>query len=130
MYQALPMFLYLNASFGNTLLSPLLATQEFSTTLDAAASDLGIPISYTVRPDDQCNHVGNQYPMTSQDNTLQTGFSIEGSTHVHSRSLANEGLAETGNMLIMTLASARASGDGSLVSQYARLVQLLHMHRC
>ncbi|EMD35396.1 hypothetical protein CERSUDRAFT_66560 [Gelatoporia subvermispora B] len=87
MYQALPMFLYLNASFGNTLLSPLLATQEFSTTLDAAASDL------------------------------------EGSTHVHSRSLANEGLAETGNMLIMTLASARASGDGSLVSQYYSLLR-------
>jgi hypothetical protein len=34
--------------------------------------------------------------------------------------IADQYLIETGNMLIMTYAYARASGDGSLISRYVR----------
>ncbi|KAH9968155.1 DUF1793-domain-containing protein [Russula dissimulans] len=34
----------------------------------------------------------------------------------------NQGVEQTGNMLIMTYAQARASGDGSLISRYYRLL--------
>ncbi|EMD37764.1 hypothetical protein CERSUDRAFT_154621 [Gelatoporia subvermispora B] len=92
LYQAFPMFLYLNASFGRPLLAPLLQYQESSTVLSAsyAASELG-----------------DQYPVTSQDNTLPSQFGIE----------------QSGNMLIMTLAHARTTGDGSLVHQYYTLLK-------
>jgi hypothetical protein len=35
--------------------------------------------------------------------------------------VADQILVESGNMLIMTYAYARASGDGSLISRYVRL---------
>ncbi|KAN0107744.1 hypothetical protein V8E52_009833 [Russula decolorans] len=39
-----------------------------------------------------------------------------------SNSTSNQGVEQTGNMLIMTYAYARASGDGSLISRYYTLL--------
>ncbi|KZT10665.1 uncharacterized protein LAESUDRAFT_755360 [Laetiporus sulphureus 93-53] len=86
LYASFPMFLYLNASFGKSLLAPLFEYQSGDLyTLPYAARDLG-----------------QNYPIASGDNT--TSF--------------DQGVEQSGNMLIMTLAHARASGDGSLIGQY------------
>ncbi|KAH9935633.1 uncharacterized protein B0H18DRAFT_1082345 [Fomitopsis serialis] len=90
MYAAFPMFLYVNASYGGSLLKPLL---EFQTSrmysLPYAASDLG-----------------TSYPLASGDT-----------------SSGQQGLEDTADMIIMALAHARASGDGSLLVQYYGLLK-------
>ncbi|PCH43429.1 DUF1793-domain-containing protein, partial [Wolfiporia cocos MD-104 SS10] len=94
MYAAYPMFLYFNSSFCNPLLSPLLeyAASSFYT-LPYAASDLG-----------------TNYPIASGDNSTQQPGSDP------------QGVEQSANMLIMALAAARASGDGSLLAQYYPLL--------
>ncbi|EMD37366.1 hypothetical protein CERSUDRAFT_114039 [Gelatoporia subvermispora B] len=90
LYQAFPMFLYLNSSLGKPLLEPLLqyeSSSQFS--LAYAAADLG-----------------TKYPQALGNN----------SDHP-------QGLEQTGNMLIMTYAQARTSGDGSLISRYYDLLR-------
>ncbi|PIL34513.1 hypothetical protein GSI_03291 [Ganoderma sinense ZZ0214-1] len=84
-YAAFPMFLYLNASLGGALLSPLLAAQPASLSGQTyAAMD-----------------IGSQYP------------EAQGPSRV-----PQEGVEQSGNMLILMLAHARISGDGTLLSQY------------
>ncbi|EMD37367.1 hypothetical protein CERSUDRAFT_114040 [Gelatoporia subvermispora B] len=85
LYQAFPMFLYLNSSFGKLLLAPLLEYQ----------SSPKFPLPYAAAD------LGNAYPQALGNNS---GHS--------------QGLEQTGNMLIMTYAHARMSGDGSLISKY------------
>ncbi|KZT10664.1 uncharacterized protein LAESUDRAFT_643335, partial [Laetiporus sulphureus 93-53] len=51
--------------------------------------------------------LGQSYPIASGDNS--TSF--------------DQGVEQSGNMLIMTLAHARASGDGSLIGQYYELLK-------
>ncbi|PCH43422.1 DUF1793-domain-containing protein [Wolfiporia cocos MD-104 SS10] len=94
MFAAYPIFLYFNSSFCNPLLSPLLEYEASSFyTLPYAASDLG-----------------NNYPIASGDNSTQQAG---GDT---------QGVEQSANMLIMALAAARASGDGSLLAQYYTLL--------
>ncbi|OCH91418.1 hypothetical protein OBBRIDRAFT_886945 [Obba rivulosa] len=50
--------------------------------------------------------LGNSYPIASGDNASHS-----------------QGIEQTGNMLIMTLAHARISGDGSLISQHYGLLK-------
>ncbi|EMD33491.1 hypothetical protein CERSUDRAFT_108226 [Gelatoporia subvermispora B] len=90
LYQAFPMYLYLNASFARSLLSPLLEYQDSASYRNPyAAMDLGF-----------------NYSAVAGDNL----------TH-------NQGIEQTGNMLIMTLAHARISGDGSLISEHYGLLK-------
>ncbi|EMD33464.1 hypothetical protein CERSUDRAFT_118047 [Gelatoporia subvermispora B] len=90
LYQAFPMYLYLNASFAKSLLSPLLEYQDSALYHNPyAAMDLG-----------------PNYPVAAGDNY----------TH-------NAGVEQTGNMLIMTLAHARISGDGSLIGAHYELLK-------
>ncbi|KAH9951526.1 hypothetical protein B0H21DRAFT_684389, partial [Amylocystis lapponica] len=90
LYAAFPMFIYLNASYGGPLLSPLLEFQDSPQyTLPYAARDLG-----------------STYPVASGDT----------SSH-------QQGVERNGNMLIMALAHARTSGDGSLLSTHYDLMK-------
>ncbi|OCH88863.1 DUF1793-domain-containing protein [Obba rivulosa] len=90
LYQAFPIFLYLNSSFGRPLLAPLLEYEDSSQfSLPYAAADLG-----------------NGYPVALGNNS---GHS--------------QGIEQSGNMLIMTLAHARASGDGYLIDRYYDLLK-------
>ncbi|KAI0762087.1 hypothetical protein BD413DRAFT_643854 [Trametes elegans] len=88
-YAAMPAFLYLNASYLGSLLSPLLDAQDATNGQVYAAPDLG-----------------QQYPVASGD------------TSPH-----NQGIEQSGNMLIMLYAHARFSGDGSLLQQHYGLAQ-------
>ncbi|KAI0958924.1 hypothetical protein AcV7_004605 [Taiwanofungus camphoratus] len=95
LYAAFPMFLYLNASFGKPLLSPLLEYQDSSQyTLPYAARDLG--------PNSQAAG----YPIASGDSSAHS-----------------QGVEQTSNMLIMALAHARYTGDGSLVNEHYNLLK-------
>ncbi|OCH90332.1 DUF1793-domain-containing protein [Obba rivulosa] len=89
-YQAFPMFIYLNASFAKSLLLPLLEYQD--------SSQYNLPYS--------ARDLGDNYPLALGDNAAHS-----------------EGIEQTGNMLIMTLAHARISGDGSLISEHYGLLK-------
>ncbi|EMD37588.1 hypothetical protein CERSUDRAFT_114227 [Gelatoporia subvermispora B] len=90
LYQAFPMFIYLNSAFGKALLTPLLEFQDSPQyTLPYAAADLG-----------------TTYPVVPGDNSAH-----------------DQMIEQTGNMLIMTLAYARSSGDGSLIAQHYNLLK-------
>ncbi|GBE81170.1 Glutaminase A [Sparassis crispa] len=85
LYAAFPTFLYLNASYGKPLLSPLLEFQDSPRyTLSYAAQDLG-----------------TSYPVAQGDTSPN-----------------QQGVEQSGNMLIMALAHARATGDGSLLGEH------------
>ncbi|KAI0705088.1 hypothetical protein C8T65DRAFT_577862 [Cerioporus squamosus] len=88
-YAAFPTYLYLNASFGGSLLAPLLESQDGLTGQQYAAQDLG-----------------TGYPLA----ILTPG------TH-------SKGIEQSGNMLIMTYAQARVSGDGTLLAQHYNLTK-------
>ncbi|PCH43524.1 hypothetical protein WOLCODRAFT_164515 [Wolfiporia cocos MD-104 SS10] len=84
-YAALPMFLYINASYVEYLLAPLFELQNTST----------YPYSFAARD------LGTAYP-----NASLTSASAE----------SQEGVEQTGNMLIMTYAHALYTGNGNLIS--------------
>ncbi|KAF8883867.1 hypothetical protein BD779DRAFT_1472365 [Infundibulicybe gibba] len=90
MFAAFPAYLYLNASWAGFLLRPSL--QQQATTL---------PMSTYAMPD-----LGSIYPVVLGNNsaTNTEALSIESS----------------GNMIIMALTHAKASGDESLISSYYR----------
>ncbi|EKM54251.1 uncharacterized protein PHACADRAFT_146023 [Phanerochaete carnosa HHB-10118-sp] len=108
LYSAFPFFLSVNGSYGGWLLKPV---------LDYASSPAWTQ-PYSPR------HIGLNYPNATGDPT----------THdqgVERKSFASPVLPlrlthlslESGNMLIMTLAHARATGDGSLISTYYPLLK-------
>ncbi|PCH43484.1 hypothetical protein WOLCODRAFT_103601 [Wolfiporia cocos MD-104 SS10] len=84
-YAALPMFLYINASYVEYLLAPLFEMQNPST----------YPYYYAARD------IGTAYP-----NASLTSASAD----------SQEGVEQTGNMLIMTYAHALYTGNGNLIS--------------
>ncbi|KAM5545433.1 hypothetical protein V8D89_000471 [Ganoderma adspersum] len=83
-YAAFPAFLYLNASLGGALLTPLLASQPDSLSDQTYAAQ----------------DIGGLYPQAQGPSRIP-----------------QEGVEQSGNMLIMMLAHARISGDGMLLSQ-------------
>ncbi|KAI0712927.1 hypothetical protein C8T65DRAFT_726919 [Cerioporus squamosus] len=84
MFAAFPTYLYLNASLGAALLTPLLESQDSLSGQPYAAQD-----------------IGSSYPNA-------TG----------TRGAHQQGIEQSGNMLIIMCAHARVSGDGSLLSQH------------
>ncbi|KAF7794737.1 hypothetical protein EIP86_005875, partial [Pleurotus ostreatoroseus] len=85
LYQALPFFLVLNATYCGWLLQPVLEFADSSLwTNPYAPKDIGTNFP---------NATGNSSPH-------------------------NQGVEQSGNMLIMTLAHARATGDTSLIDRY------------
>ncbi len=106
------MFLYLNASIGGALLQPLLELQVSRTGQPYAAQDLGdkypAATDPTVAP---TQGVERECPYTSV-------LGPRGRPCNDWRCVRT--LPESGNMLIMELAHARISGNGTLLSQYVR----------
>ncbi|KAI0930164.1 hypothetical protein AcV5_006948 [Taiwanofungus camphoratus] len=112
LYASFPMFLYINASYGKPLLSPLLEYQDTPLYgLPYAARDLG-PNSQSMG-----------YPIVSGDPASHN----QGVERKFPKRLiiyaALTDTLESGNMLIMALAHARTSGDGSLISEHYNLFQ-------
>ncbi|CCM02781.1 uncharacterized protein FIBRA_04889 [Fibroporia radiculosa] len=93
LYASFPAFLYINASFGKPLLAPLLEYQGSPKT--------ALPYAMS--------DLGTSYPIASGEQASDTESS--------------QGVEQCGNMLIMTLAHARFTGDGSLVSQHYDLLR-------
>ncbi|KAF8867760.1 hypothetical protein BD779DRAFT_1244531 [Infundibulicybe gibba] len=93
MFSAFPAYLYLNATWAGFLLRPSLQQQ-------AAA----LPASAYAMPD-----LGSTYPV-ALGNTSTAG----------TEALAIE---SSGDMIVMVLAHAKASGDGSLISRYYTLLK-------
>ncbi|KAF8869185.1 hypothetical protein BD779DRAFT_1458126, partial [Infundibulicybe gibba] len=93
MFAAFPAFLYLNASWAGFLLRPGLHQQS-----------IAIPTSAYAIPD-----LGSLYPSPLGNNSIAS-----------TEALAIE---SSGNMIIMALAHAKASGDGSLISRYYTLLK-------
>ncbi|CCM02776.1 uncharacterized protein FIBRA_04884 [Fibroporia radiculosa] len=93
LYASFPAFLYLNASFGKPLLAPLLEYQNSPRTA----------LPYAV------SDLGTSYPIASGEQASVTESS--------------QGVEQSGNMLIMTLAHARLTGDGYLISQHYDLLK-------
>ncbi|KAI0744211.1 hypothetical protein C8Q80DRAFT_1220875 [Daedaleopsis nitida] len=89
MFAAFPALIYANASFGGSLLAPLLESQDSLTGQQYAIQDLG-----------------TTYPIAS------------GPHGAH-----QQGVEQSGNMLIMMYAHARFSGDGSLLSRHYNLAK-------
>ena len=108
-YAAFPMFLYLNASIAGALLQPLLELQASGTNQSSAAQDIGDVYPVVSRPDivpqqaveRACLHLGPLTDAVSHNDVYWIFI-----------------LSESGNMLIMELAHARMSGNGTLLSQY------------
>ncbi|KAM5540217.1 hypothetical protein V8D89_006036 [Ganoderma adspersum] len=106
-YAAFPMFLYLNASIGGALLQPLLESQAILTGQLFASAD-----------------IGNAYPNATGSRALpnqgverEYPFALDCPNF---RVITDVRLvySESGNMLIMELAYARISGDGTLISHF------------
>ncbi|KAF4598089.1 hypothetical protein EYR38_006483 [Pleurotus pulmonarius] len=96
LYAAFPAFLYLNPDIGGYLLAPLLEFQESKTfTLPYAAKDIGSGFPNAIGD-------GSNDPHT---------FGIDGSC------------SDTAGMLIMTLAYAMASGNGTLIANHYGLLR-------
>ncbi|KAF8874083.1 hypothetical protein BD779DRAFT_1451181 [Infundibulicybe gibba] len=93
MFAAFPAYLYLNATWAGFLLRPNLQQQASA-----------LPASTYAMPD-----LGSTYPI-ALGNTSTTSTEV----------LATE---SSGNMIIMALAHAKASGDGSLISSYYTLLK-------
>ncbi|KAJ3489039.1 hypothetical protein NLI96_g2399 [Meripilus lineatus] len=93
LYSSFPFFLYMNSTYAGYLLSPLLEYQD------------GLNFSYAVRD------LGSSYPVV-------TGNAAQ--PHAQQVELV---LLETGNMLIMTLAHAQISGDGTLINRHYELLK-------
>ncbi|KAI0278699.1 hypothetical protein BGY98DRAFT_916673 [Russula aff. rugulosa BPL654] len=92
LYAAFPALMYIDPGLGGLLLEPLFRLQVSRNNM----------ISSQAAAD-----LGSNYPSVSGGN---------------SNSNPNQGVEQTGNMLIMTYAYARASGDGSLISRYYDLL--------
>ncbi|KAF8883857.1 hypothetical protein BD779DRAFT_1443590 [Infundibulicybe gibba] len=93
MFAAFPAFLYLNASWAGFLLRPSLHQQAVT-----------VPTSAYASPD-----LGSLYPSALGNSSVAS-----------TEALAVE---SSGNMIIMTLAHAKASGDRSLISRYYTLLK-------
>ena len=112
-YAAFPMFLYLNASIGGGLLEPLLESQVSLTGQQFAAVDIGNTYPAATGSEAMSNQgVEREYPFAVNH---AIGCVLMPSTFGVS--------SESGNMLIMELAHARISGDGTLLSQYVSYVE-------
>ncbi|KZT68279.1 hypothetical protein DAEQUDRAFT_337808 [Daedalea quercina L-15889] len=109
LYAALPVYLYCNSSMVKSLLLPLLEQQNASSyTSNYAAKDIGEisnPQFVCVRPLLTAPS-GTSYP------------SVSGPT-----AASNEGVEQSGNMLIMVLAHAVNAGDSSLLGSYYALLK-------
>ncbi|KAI9456962.1 hypothetical protein BJY52DRAFT_1379223 [Lactarius psammicola] len=105
LYSAFPAFMYIDPDLGGLFLEPLFRLQASPKyTNPYAAPDLGGSMNRRdyIRSTDYRERKGTSYP----DVTVSTANS--------------RGVEDSGNMLIMTYAHARASGDGSLISGYVR----------
>ena len=112
-YMAFPALMYLNASLGGALLSPLLASQPASLSGQTyAAQDLG-----------------NLYPQAQGPGRIprqgverECAFTLGHiANHVLTHGWGRHCVpSDSGSMLTMMLAHARISGDGTLLSQYVR----------
>ncbi|KAF4598088.1 hypothetical protein EYR38_006482 [Pleurotus pulmonarius] len=101
LYAAFPAFLYLNPDIGGYLLSPLLELQESKTfTLPYAAKN-----------------IGSRFPNATGDGS--SDFHTFGIDRGCSRVVS----FHTASMLIMTLAYAMASGNGTLIATHYRLLR-------
>ena len=123
MYAAFPAFLYFNASLGAAMLEPLLIAQDNLTDLSYAAQDLGELSLCHDALDEPHARLGSQYPIASGvHGGHPQGVERESSMAYWGRRIAEHTMlvSESGNMLIMLLAQARASGDGSLLVQHVR----------
>ncbi|KAH9040733.1 hypothetical protein EDB85DRAFT_1858640 [Lactarius pseudohatsudake] len=92
LYSAFPAFMYIDPELGGLLLEPLFRLQ--------ASQQYTKPYA---APD-----LAASYPDVAISNSLHT--------------TSSQGVEDSGNMLIMTYAHARASGDGSLIIRYYDLL--------
>lgn len=118
-YASFPFFLYMNASYGGQLLAPLLEFQDSQQwTQPYAARDLGV-LYRELRDHITSDFVllGTTYPQASGTNTPHS----QGVEREYENCLNHPHLTstESGNMLIMSLAHAKASNDWSLVQHHA-----------
>ncbi|KAN0141387.1 DUF1793 domain containing protein [Lactarius tabidus] len=108
LYAAFPAFMYIDPNLGGLLLEPLFQLQASSSyRVPYAAADLG-----------------SNYPNV----TISNSYHSQGVERLYLSCSSCVALliliacTESGNMLIMTYAYARASGDGSLISRYYSLL--------
>ena len=125
LYAAFPALMSINSSFGAPLLEPLFRLQASSNyTIPYAAADLGVSHVYMNFRDTifRSSALGSNYPNVSGSNSNHNQ-GIERSYFPYwLLGIAYQCLLiETANMLIMTYAYARASGDGSFISRYVRI---------
>jgi len=125
LYAAFPALMTINSSLGAPLLEPLYRLQISSNyTIPYAAADLGVSRVYTNFEDTifRLSALGSNYP------------NVTGSNSNHSQGVERSYfrcwllgityqclLIETANMLIMTYAYSRESGDGSFISKHVRI---------
>ena len=125
LYAAFPTLMSVNSSFGALLLEPLYRLQASSNyTIPYATADLGMSLAYTwtleIRYLDR-SALGSNYPTVSGSNSnhsqgVERSYFLNWILGIAYQCL----LIETANMLIMTYAYARASGDGSFINRYVR----------
>ena len=116
--------MYIDPSLGGFLLEPLYRLQASPTkyTIGYAAPDLGAScINMNIEICYSESIVGSNYPTVSGSNSNHSqGVERLYLCYIFAGCADQFLLIETGNMLIMTYAYARASGDGSLISKYVR----------
>ena len=118
LFSAFPAFMYIDPSLGAPLLEPLFRLQASSDySIQYAAADLGAssinPISEIFRIPcriklPECHELEFYSQSRSRTSVPLTLTS----------SISHLSPIESGNMLTMTYAHARATGDGSLISKY------------
>lgn len=126
LYASFPIYVYLNPTLGGYLLKPLLEYQNSKFYSNAyAALNLGEitrPFSHNARTHNVSApyflFVGSEYPLAS-GNTDTHAYGIEREFNkVLLHITSNYCIAESANMIIMSLAHAQASGDADLLAQH------------
>jgi hypothetical protein len=117
--------MYIDPTLGRPLLEPLFRLQAPPNySIPFAASDLGASHSqiYRVSYIERTRRIKiSQYHRQQVSPQPRSRTFVDDSSFLFSISLNHIWCTESGNMLIMTYAHARATGDGSLISRYVSL---------
>lgn len=126
-YAAFPAFLYLNPALAGSLLEPLLEFQSTSSLYSPvyAAPDLGMwPNFVSFYAKNLFSISGSSWPQVKGNNTDQSVYAVEsGSSLFCPATFLTLKFLDCGSMLVMALAHARKSGDGSLIYRYYSLLR-------